>query len=278
MMDYHEDHEEEYEDFYDEEILEDSEEYNDEGGTAILNTKSYWPKVGNFVIIPYYVNLKSGISKERKRRIEAALRRIASRTCIRFKKAKGHEKNFIEFISPDKNTCSSPVGMNPNKPNQIKLYNKRSGCFKIGTILHETIHSLGFGHMHKHTSRDKYVKIYLENIKEPRQKSYYLHSADAYTNFDTKYDFFSIMHYGPGSKEAPKMRPKRKYLFYAKYMGQRNRMSDGDVERINKMYQCDKKYWSGAPDDYNDVSISENESSESYEEEETEEEESDEDE
>ncbi|KAG5666539.1 hypothetical protein PVAND_014558 [Polypedilum vanderplanki] len=262
INDFKRNDEEEYEDFYDEEISDDSDENDDEGGTGILDRKRYWPKTGDFVIIPYTIDSEAGISDERIKRIEAGLKRIARRTCIRFKKAKGRERNFIEFTSTDKNTCSSPVGMNPNEPNQIKLFVDRPGCYKIGTIMHETIHSLGFGHMQAHTNRGKYVQILYENIEEPKHKNYRTYSSDHRTSFDTKYDFFSIMHYGPGPLEAPRMRPLKKYSYYADFMGQRNRMSDGDVERINKMYKCHKKYKKNAPDDYNDVDTFENESDE----------------
>ncbi|KAG5666537.1 hypothetical protein PVAND_014557 [Polypedilum vanderplanki] len=244
----------EIEDFYDEEEIDealifDNEGENDgEGGTGILDKKRFWPKTGDFVTVPYKIDLKAGISNERKKRIEAGLKRIEKRTCIKFKKH-GDEKNYIKFTSTPTKGCTSPVGMHPDKPNQINLNVAEARCYKIGTIMHETIHSLGFFHMQSHTERDKYVDILWDNVQGGvKNHNMRALSNKIATNFETKYDFFSVMHYGPGM-----IKPKKKYSYYADFMGQRRRLSDGDVDRINKMYECDKKYWTDAPDDYNDV-------------------------
>lgn len=124
---------------------------------------------------------------------------------------------------------------------------------RIGTIMHETIHSLGFGHMHAHTSRDKYITINFNNVKEgTANKNFHTYAETVRDNFGTPYDFYSIMHYGPGSENKRTIIAKSGFKKYEKYMGQRHRLSDGDVQRINNMYKCAAKYQKDAPDDYND--------------------------
>jgi hypothetical protein len=41
-----------------------------------------------------------------------------------------------------------------------------------------------------------------------------------------------------GSNSKRVIKPKKKYMFYDKYMGQRKTLSEGDVERVNNMYRC----------------------------------------
>lgn len=40
------------------------------------------------------------------------------------------------------------------------------GCFRLGSIMHELMHALGFYHMQSSSVRDKYVKIAWPNIKK----------------------------------------------------------------------------------------------------------------
>jgi hypothetical protein len=54
-----------------------------------------------------------------------------------------HPSHF--FNPPPDKGCSSPVGMNKDTGNFIKLNVEEDRCYKIGTIMHETLHSMGFG-------------------------------------------------------------------------------------------------------------------------------------
>lgn len=127
----------------------------------------------------------------------------------------------------------------------IKLTHKRKCAEKPGLVMHEILHALGFNHMHTHTDRDKFIKIYWDNISEKMKKNFAKHRADKVSSFGTKYDFFSIMHYPPRNAKGVMIAPKKDYKYYQQFMGQRKLLSTGDIKRLNEMYQCD------IDDDYN---------------------------
>lgn len=110
----------------------------------------------------------------------------------------------------------------------------------IGTIMHELIHTLGYSHMHNHSDRDKFVTINWNNIKPDHESNFDLVNEEEYGNFDTRYDFYSVMHYSldtfsikRGEPTILPRHPKFRHL-----IGQRRELSKGDKKRINKMYKC----------------------------------------
>jgi hypothetical protein len=111
---------------------------------------------------------------------------------------------------------------------------------KKGVVMHEILHTLGFHHMHTHTSRDQYIKLYPRNIKNfNTNQNYFLNDASRVSSFNTPYDFFSIMHYPPFNSDGQRViKPHENHIKFYKFMGQRVALSDGDVERVNNMYQC----------------------------------------
>lgn len=125
----------------------------------------------------------------------------------------------------------------------INLNSEKHCANTIGVVVHEALHALGFHHMHTHTKRDRYIKLYWNNILSYRVKlhhNYYLNDASKVSSFNTPYDFYSIMHYGqylPNGLTA--IKPKSKYKRYNKFMGQRRQLSRGDIQRINSMYDCE---------------------------------------
>lgn len=106
--------------------------------------------------------------------------------------------------------------------------------------MHELIHSLGFHHMHTHTERDDYIKIHWDNIDLEKEHNYRRNSAKFVSNFGTLYDFYSIMHYRPTNSDGDEtISPLPEYERYEEFMGQRSKLSLGDIQRINNMYGCE---------------------------------------
>ena len=60
--------------------------------------------------------------------------------------------------------CYSRIGRDPNDKEQVISIG--FGCERLGTIVHETMHALGFFHEHTRPDRDKYVKLDWGNIEQ----------------------------------------------------------------------------------------------------------------
>lgn len=117
-----------------------------------------------------------------------------------------------------------------------------SGCAESkGIVIHEILHALGFHHMQAHTDRNDFVEIFWSNI-EGSYSNYNYQALSEYvaSNFGTPYDFFSIMHYPAFLHNGDRaIKPKPEYMEYDRVMGQRAKLSEGDIKRINSMYDCD---------------------------------------
>ena len=64
---------------------------------------------------------------------------------------------------------------------------------KIACILHEFIHAWGFHHEHNRPDRDKYVKVYKENIQDEKWANFIIQNKSC--TFGLPYDGSSVMHY-----------------------------------------------------------------------------------
>jgi astacin len=159
---------------------------------------------------------------------------IQKSTCIRFT-LRTIEYNYIEIYSGG--GCSSSVGMVGGKQSvSLDAQVGSTHCMVKGIIMHEIIHALGFYHMHSSMDRDGFVKINYSNVIYGLSYAF-----DRYTtsNFGTTYDLESVMHYTStafSKNGQPTIEPYDKT--YIPKMGQRVRLSTGDIARINSMYQC----------------------------------------
>lgn len=159
---------------------------------------------------------------------------IEASTCVRFV-ARNTQADHLVYRS-DSEGCSSKLG----RMGKGQFVNLGTGCFKIGIIMHELIHALGYTHMHNHINRDQKVKIYKKNIQTKHLKNFDQVNSKEFGNFGTAYDYESIMHYGVTAfaKDPKYFSIKPLDSNYVKVAGQREKLSQGDKKRINNMYNC----------------------------------------
>ena len=126
-----------------------------------------------------------------------------------------------------------------------------------GIIMHELIHAIGFYHMQSHTDRDLFVKINYENVKVGFANNFNTYPSTVINNYNTPYDMDSIMRkFINLNKFFYKKSVFPDYLrnAFSKYssintiepldkayltrIGQRVRLSPGDIARIKNMLVC----------------------------------------
>ena len=108
-----------------------------------------------------------------------------------------------------------------------------------GRIVHELGHVIGFYHEHQRPDRNKYVEILWDNLINSqyiRNDYEIMYSAHA---VGTKYDYKSIMHYGPTDNSAngnATMIIKNER--YQNVVGQRTKPTSTDYRQANLFYTC----------------------------------------
>jgi len=114
--------------------------------------------------------------------------------------------------------------------------------------MHEFVHALGFWHEHQRPDRNEHVKILEQNIRKNKLPNFY-QQHDTNT-FGLPYDAGSIMHYRDnafGKEDAFGnerqtiqliINPKRGDI----EMGQRQDLSELDILKISKMYDCGNRF------------------------------------
>lgn len=193
-----------------------------ENKAAILSSSHRrWPKgVIPFRIDPTLTNAQ---------RVRDAIQHVQSLTKLRFRKKTGADQNFVTFrFGPE---CSSLVGMHGGE----QFVDVSDECV-VGEIVHEICHAAGLWHEQSREDRDKHIFILKENMQPGADPEFDQHITDGDDVGD--YDFGSIMHYPETAfsrNGKPTIRPKHP-VPHGVVMGQRERLSDGDIAAINFLY------------------------------------------
>jgi len=145
----------------------------------------------------------------------------------------------LQLISLFLNRCCSYLGMNGKGRQTISI---GKNCEKFGIIIHELGHTIGFHHEHTRGDRDKHIIINKANIRRDQAYNFNVLSPGQFDEPLMPYDYNSIMHYSKNSFS------KSSYLDTITpigltpgvhiELGQRRRLSRGDIMQANLLYKC----------------------------------------
>ncbi|XP_048875828.1 astacin-like metalloendopeptidase [Brienomyrus brachyistius] len=184
-----------------------------------------WPAENGTVVVPFVI---SPALRNKTADIRGAFELISQKTCVVFKE-RTTDTDYLEFVIGD--GCASFVGHCGGR--QPVFIGKKCAT---GNICHELLHALGFYHEHVRSDRDDYITVQYQNIKPGRKEEFFKKDINGK---DLPYDLNSIMHYGSYEFSAngqPTIVVKKK----GAVIGQRKSLSDLDVQRLQKLYACDK--------------------------------------
>ncbi|XP_039492532.1 seminal metalloprotease 1 [Drosophila santomea] len=203
---------------------------------GMVNKIYHWPNQ----TVQYIID-KNAFADSHHREILRAISIIEAKSCIIFKPATETELPKALVITSKGKGCNSVYLGYRNKKHVVNLqiFPLGEGCFRIGSIIHELLHVLGFEHQHVAQNRDKYVSIQWKNI-DPQYNINFVNNDNStvWHDFDEGYDYESVMHYVPkafSKNGEPTIVPLKDG---AANMGQRLYISEKDVRKLNKMYRC----------------------------------------
>ncbi|OWA52621.1 putative Embryonic protein UVS.2 [Hypsibius exemplaris] len=190
-------------------------------------------------IVPYVFS-KTFLNEDIERMLVLkAMQGIENATCVRFVQ-RTNEQNYLQIFA-DPFRCYSSYGRQVSSPNGQRIGLSISNCFpngSIGITQHELMFALGFHNEELRLDRDEYVDINWTNIKAANRDLFQKRPSTA---FGEPYDFGSILHYGMFDFAIDPtvwtIKPKEKYG--DRKIGQREQLSAIDINKINKMYNCD---------------------------------------
>ena len=86
--------------------------------------------------------------------------------------------------------CYSRIGRDPNDKEQVISIG--FGCERLGTVVHETMHALGFFHEHTRPDRDKYITLDWGNIEQGKWNTVFFLSWKILIIVDNVYKLFRL--------------------------------------------------------------------------------------
>lgn len=135
--------------------------------------------------------------------------------------------------------CCSFVGKRGNGGQAISI---GKNCDKFGIVVHELGHVVGFWHEHTRPDRENHVDIERGNIMVGQEYNFNKLTSEDVNSMGMPYDYDSIMHYARNTFSKGtyldtilpidvkgRKRPE---------IGQRLKLSNGDISQANLLYKC----------------------------------------
>lgn len=194
-------------------------------------------RVWDYGVIPYEID--GNFSGAHKALFKQAMRHWENFTCIKFVERVQHEHpNYIVFTERPCGCCSF-VGKRGNGPQAISI---GKNCDKFGIVVHELGHVVGFWHEHTRPDRDQHVQIVRDNIMAGQEYNFNKLTDEEVNSLNLPYDYDSIMHYAKNTFSKgtylDTIYPLEGFSKKRPEIGQRIRLSEGDVAQTNLLYKC----------------------------------------
>ncbi|XP_045475772.1 tolloid-like protein 1 [Harmonia axyridis] len=196
-------------------------------------------RVWDYGVIPYEID--GNFSGAHKALFKQAMRHWENFTCVKFvERNKDDHPNFIVFTQRPCGCCSF-VGKRGNGGQAISI---GKNCDKFGIVVHELGHVVGFWHEHTRPDRDSHVNIIRENIVSGQEYNFNKLSEEEVNSLGLTYDYDSIMHYARNTFSKgtylDTIQPIDVAGVKRPEIGQRIRLSQGDIAQTNLLYKCPK--------------------------------------
>uniref|UniRef100_A0A8D3CTI9 Metalloendopeptidase n=1 Tax=Scophthalmus maximus TaxID=52904 RepID=A0A8D3CTI9_SCOMX len=171
-------------------------------------------------VIPYVIG--GNFTGSQRAMFKQAMRHWEKQTCVTFIE-KTDEESYIVFTYRPCGCCSY-VGRRGNGPQAISI---GKNCDKFGIVVHELGHVIGFWHEHTRPDRDDHVTIIRDNIQP----------GEAGRDSLPKMQLGFCLNYSVGMF-LDTILPSRDENGVRPAIGQRTRLSKGDIAQARKLYRC----------------------------------------
>ncbi|XP_061886936.1 bone morphogenetic protein 1-like isoform X2 [Entelurus aequoreus] len=186
-------------------------------------------------IIPYTIS--GNFSGSQRAIFRQAMRHWEKHTCVTFIERTTEESYIVFTYRPC--GCCSYVGRRGGGPQAISI---GKNCDKFGIVVHELGHVIGFWHEHTRPDRDQHVSIIRDNIQQGQEYNFLKMEPGEVDSLGEVYDFGSVMHYARNtfsrSVYLDTILPRYDVNGARPPIGQRLRLSKGDIAQARKLYKC----------------------------------------
>uniref|UniRef100_H2LYN2 Metalloendopeptidase n=1 Tax=Oryzias latipes TaxID=8090 RepID=H2LYN2_ORYLA len=198
---------------------------------ATSRPERVWPNG----IIPYMIS--GNFSGSQRAIFRQAMRHWEKHTCVTFIERTTEESYIVFTYRPC--GCCSYVGRRGGGPQAISI---GKNCDKFGIVVHELGHVIGFWHEHTRPDRDEHVSIVRDNIQAGQEYNFLKMEPDEVDSLGEVYDFDSIMHYARNTFSRgiflDTILPRYDVNGVRPAIGQRTKLSKGDISQACKLYKC----------------------------------------